>query len=57
MFLLQEKDQTETVYMAVSDEVYRREFQSEAVEVLAERFELRLLVVDIQKEVIVRWIE
>jgi hypothetical protein len=44
IFLLEAKGQTETVYMAVSEDVYRREFRSEAVQVLMERFALRLLV-------------
>ena len=57
VFLLQEKQQSETVYMAVSDEIYRHEFQSEAVQVLAKRFALRLLVVDIEHEEIWQWIE
>lgn len=56
-FLLAEKGQIETIYMAVSQEVYGREFRSEAVQVLVERFGIRLLVVDIDNEVIVQWIE
>jgi len=56
-FLLEEKGQTETMYMAVSQDVYRREFRSEAVKVLVARFGIRLLVVDIENEVIVQWIE
>ena len=56
-FLLEEKEQTEAVYMAVSDEVYRREFRSDAVQVLVRRFEIRLLVVDTENEVIAQWIE
>jgi hypothetical protein len=43
--------------MAVSQEIYGREFRSEAVRVLVERFGIRLLVVDIENEVIVQWIE
>lgn len=54
---LQEEGQTETVYRAVSTEVYHREFRSEAVQVLVERFALRLLVVDVEQKVIVQWIE
>jgi hypothetical protein len=57
VFLLQEKQQSETVYMAISDEIYRNEFQSEAVQVLVKRFALRLLVVDIEQEEIWQWIE
>ena len=56
-FLLEEKGQTETVYMAVDRQVYRRWFHGEAVQVLVKRFEIRLLVVDIEKEEIVQWIE
>ncbi|MEZ4713173.1 MAG: element excision factor XisH family protein [Caldilineaceae bacterium] len=56
-FLLEEKGQTESIYMAISDEVYRREFHSEAVQVLVKRFGIRLLVVDIKKKVVAQWIE
>lgn len=56
-FLLEEKGQTEDVYMAVSQEVYLREFHGEAVQILVERFGIQLLVVDIEKRVIVQWIE
>jgi XisH protein len=56
-FLLQEKGQTEIVYMAVSEDVYRSEFRGEAVQVLVKRFALRLLVVDTEKKVVVQWIE
>jgi hypothetical protein len=57
VFLLQEKQQPETVYMAVSEEVYRNEFRSEAVQLLVKRFALRLLVVDIEQGVIWQWID
>lgn len=57
VFLLQEKQQSEMVYMAVSDEVYRNEFRSEAVQTLVKRFGLQLLVVDIEQEVIWQWIK
>jgi hypothetical protein len=57
VFLLQEKQQPETVYMAVSDEVYRSEFSGEAVQVLVKRFALRLLVVDVEQEEVWQWIE
>lgn len=56
-FLLEEKGQTETIYMAISHEVYSRQFDSEAVQKLVERFGIRLLVVDIEKKVIVEWVE
>ncbi len=56
MFLLQEKQQSEVVYMAVSDQVYRNEFRSEAVQILVKRFELQLLVVDVEREEIWQWI-
>jgi hypothetical protein len=57
VFLLQEIQQPETVYMAVSAEVYQDEFQSEVVQLLLKRFALRLLVIDIEQEVIWQWIE
>jgi len=56
-FLLQEKGQTEAVYMAVSDVVYRNKFRSDAVQVLVRRFGLRLLIVDTESEAIVQWVE
>ena len=43
--------------MAVDRQVYHRWFHGEAVQVLVKRFEIRLLVVDIEKEEIVQWIE
>ena len=57
VFLLREKQQTEQVYMAVSHEVYRREFRKEMVQLLVKRFALHLLVVDIEQEVIWKWLE
>lgn len=57
VFLLQEKQQTEVVYMAISDEIYQREFRREIVQVLLRRFSVRLLVVNTTDEVIVQWIE
>jgi len=56
-FLLQDKGETEEVYMAVSHEVYQREFRKDMVKLLAKRFSLRLLVVDIEQEVIWKWIK
>ena len=55
--LLKARGQTENVYMAISHEVYQREFGKKAVEVLLADFDVRLLVVDIEKEMIVQWIE
>lgn len=57
VFLLQELGQLEKVYMAVSHSVYESEFGKDAVQLLVERFGIHLLVIDIQKEVIVQWIE
>lgn len=57
VFLLEENGETETVYMAISLTVYRSEFDKEAVQVLVKRFGIRLLVVDIEREVIFQWIE
>lgn len=57
VFLLQANQQPETVYMAVNNEVYDKEFAREAVQFLMKRFELRLLVVNIEQEVIWQWIE
>ncbi len=48
---------TDTLYLAVSDVVYRRFFQQNAYQMLIERFQLRLLVVDIDNEEVVLWIK
>ena len=57
VFLLQEKQQSEIVYMAISNEVYQLEFKKEVIQVLMKRFALRLLVIDINQEAIWQWIE
>ena len=54
--LLRAKGQSEEVYMAVSDEVYRRYFQLNGVQLLVKSFELHLVIVDTEREEIVQWI-
>jgi hypothetical protein len=46
----------DTLYVAVSDVVYRRFFQQTAYQMLVERFQIRLLIVDIDQENIISWI-
>lgn len=47
---------TDVLYLAVSDVVYRRFFQQQVYQMLVERFQIRLLIVDIDREEIVSWI-
>jgi hypothetical protein len=47
----------DTLYLAISDIVYRRFFQQHVYQMLVERFEIRLLIVDVEKEEIVSWID
>ena len=56
-FFLYENGLSEKIYMAISHHVYEREFGSAAVQSVASRFDIRLLVVDIEREKIVQWIE
>jgi hypothetical protein len=46
----------DTLYLAVSDVVYRRFFRQNVYQMLVERFQIHLLVVDIEKEEVVSWI-
>jgi hypothetical protein len=48
---------TDTLYLAVSDVIYRRFFQQNAYQMLVERFQLRLLVVNVESEEVVLWIK
>ena len=56
-FFLHENGETEKIYMAISQDVHEQEFGSPAVQSVADRFKIRLLIVDIEKENIVQWIE
>lgn len=46
----------DTLYLAISDVVYRRFFRQNVYQMLVERFQIHLLIVDIEKEEIVSWI-
>jgi hypothetical protein len=54
--LLEALNVTDTLYLAVSDVVYRRFFQQTAYQLLVERFQMRLLIVDIANGKVVSWI-
>ena len=45
----------DVLYLAISDVVYLRFFRQNIYQMLVERFEMRLLIVDIEKEEIVSW--
>lgn len=55
--MLEASGNPSTLYLAISDVVYRRFFQQNAYQMLIERFQLRLLVVDIESEEVVLWIQ
>lgn len=46
----------ETVYLAISEVAFQEQFQSKAVQMLLHRFQVRLIVVDEQREEIIQWI-
>lgn len=54
--LLEATNLPDTLYVAVSDVVYRRFFEQTVYQMLVERFQIRLLVVDIVQEEIISWI-
>ncbi len=43
------------LYLAVSKKVYERFFQQKAIQFIVQRYQLPLLVVDVEKEEIVKW--
>jgi hypothetical protein len=46
----------DTLYLAISDIIYRRFFRQDVYQMLVERFQIQLLIVDIEKEEIISWI-
>ncbi len=44
------------LYLAISDHTYRQHFQG-AVAMIIERYQLHLLVVDIDNEEVVQWLD
>ncbi len=44
------------LYIALSDVVYRRFFDRKVYAMLIERYQMRLLIVDVEKEEVVSWI-
>lgn len=54
--LLEAVNVSDTLYLAVSETVYRRFFQQTAYQLLVERFQIRLLIVDTENERIVSWL-
>lgn len=55
--LLRANNESEEIYMAVSDIIYNRQFERKSIQLLKQSFNLHLLVVDIEKEEIVKWID
>ncbi len=55
-FFLSASEQTDALYLAVSEAAYEREFTDSAVQKLLAYFQVRLLVVDILNEEITQWI-
>jgi hypothetical protein len=43
-------------YLAVSDHTYSKYFRQKAIQVIAERYQLALLVVNLEREEVVTWI-
>lgn len=56
VILLRENEQSEKVYMAISQTVYEENFHVEAVRLFKKQFDVHLLIVDIDKETIIEWI-
>jgi hypothetical protein len=44
------------LYLAVSDHIYSKYFRQKAVQLIAERYQLALLVVNLEREEVVTWI-
>ena len=53
---LEEQDPQRTLYLAVEEEVYKTFFQKRFAQRMIERYELRLIVYNAAKEVVLRWI-
>jgi hypothetical protein len=43
------------LYLAISKKVYDRFFEQKAIQLIVQRYQLPLLIVDIEKEEIVKW--
>jgi hypothetical protein len=56
-FFLEALGEEDSIFLAVSEAVFEEEFQSAAVQKLVAHFHLRLLVVDIQNEEVVKWMK
>lgn len=54
--LIEAKQLPDQLYLAISDHTYRQHFQG-AVAMIVERYQLHLLVVDIEKEEVMQWID
>jgi hypothetical protein len=54
--LIEANSVPDKLYIAVSDIVYRRFFQQKAYTMLVEHYQIRLLIVDVEKEEIMSWI-
>ena len=54
--LLELTEPDRKLYLAIGDRTYSKYFRHKAVQAIAERFQLALLVVNLEKEEIVQWI-
>lgn len=52
---LEEVDPERRIYIAIRREIYERIFTQKAVQVLVQRFQMPLIIVDVEKEEIVSW--
>lgn len=54
---LDQLERNEPVYLAVSAIVFQEQFQSKAVQMILNRYQVKLIVVDDQREEITQWIK
>ncbi len=54
--LLELTEPDRKLYLAIGDRIYAKYFRQKAVQAIAERFQLALLVVNLETEEIVQWI-
>jgi hypothetical protein len=54
--LLEVTEPDRKLYLAVSDHIYSRYFRQKAIQLIVERYQLALLVVNLEREEVVTWI-
>lgn len=47
---------TDILYLAISDMTYQRFFQQSVYQMLVEKFQIRLVIIDIEKEEVISWL-